>query len=429
MNHTIHLPEGSRLLHIGPHKTGTTTLQAAFHQNRESLLRQGVHYAGKRSQPMTAAMAVATGRIMPGDSTNALDRWVDLVAEINAAAASQTVISSEFFCEADAEHIRRIVSDLGTDCTHVVITLRPLVKILASQWQQYLQNRFTMTYAAWLDAMLNHADETDLTPSFWRRHRHDVLVRRWADVIGKDNVTVVVLDEADKRMLMRTFEEMLSLEAETLVPRDLAANRSLTFAEAEMVRSFNEQYQAQGWSHADYIRFVRFGAARYLQQRRPSPGEARVLTPEWAVERAIRIGTEMASDVASTGVKIVGNLDSLTDSLEGSAVGDNPEHIEVPTHVATRFSTGVVERIAAVPSRPAPAARAAGPMEEALRARHELRRLEANLGRLDSELRATRRDAAKAWRAGNLTTRQVLAIVFRRAWARTRRTLRVSGAR
>lgn len=42
-------PDGSVILHIGPHKTGTTTLQAAFHQNREPLEAQGVHYVGSRA--------------------------------------------------------------------------------------------------------------------------------------------------------------------------------------------------------------------------------------------------------------------------------------------------------------------------------------------------------------------------------------------
>ncbi|MEJ7756576.1 MAG: hypothetical protein WKF83_09890 [Nocardioidaceae bacterium] len=31
------LPKGTRLLHIGPHKTGTTSLQGAFHNNRDRL--------------------------------------------------------------------------------------------------------------------------------------------------------------------------------------------------------------------------------------------------------------------------------------------------------------------------------------------------------------------------------------------------------
>ena len=48
MTDPLLLPEGCRLIHIGPHKTGTTALQWAMHVARDSLHEQGVHYAGDR---------------------------------------------------------------------------------------------------------------------------------------------------------------------------------------------------------------------------------------------------------------------------------------------------------------------------------------------------------------------------------------------
>src|SRR5207249_2973145 len=41
------LPEGTRLVHIGPPKTGTTAVQGAFHARRREVLAQGVRYAGR----------------------------------------------------------------------------------------------------------------------------------------------------------------------------------------------------------------------------------------------------------------------------------------------------------------------------------------------------------------------------------------------
>ena len=40
---SIVLPEGTILLHIGPHKTGTTSLQNSVRANRDEILRQGVY--------------------------------------------------------------------------------------------------------------------------------------------------------------------------------------------------------------------------------------------------------------------------------------------------------------------------------------------------------------------------------------------------
>ena len=38
---------GTRLLHIGPHKTGTTAIQGALHLARERLTAEGVVYPGR----------------------------------------------------------------------------------------------------------------------------------------------------------------------------------------------------------------------------------------------------------------------------------------------------------------------------------------------------------------------------------------------
>ncbi len=366
------LPDGVRLLHIGPHKTGTTTMQAAFHQNREPLAAQGVHYPGNRAHPMTAVMAAASGRAVPSSQPDAArNRWHRLAEEVRASEARAVVLSSEFFCEADDTRIRAILDDLAADPVHVVITLRPLVRIFGSQWQQYMQNRMVISYETWLDAMLNKPEDGTVTPSFWKRHRHDRLVRRWADAVGADNLTVIVVDESDRRMLVRTFEELLGLTDGTLEPRDPGANRSLTYAEAELLRAFNRSYLDHGWSHADYTRLVRFGAARHLQQRRPAADEPRVLTPAWAVERGSEIGAEMVTGIRATGVRVIGSLEVLADPNAATGVGDNPEEVEIPLEIAARFAAGLVKHLADVPGRQAPPGREVGEIEAIIRTRHE----------------------------------------------------------
>jgi hypothetical protein len=48
-------------------------------------------------------------------------------------------------------------------------------------------------------------------------------------------------------MLLRVFESMLGLPGGFLVPEDRAANRSLTTAEAELVRLLNEEFSRRDW--------------------------------------------------------------------------------------------------------------------------------------------------------------------------------------
>ncbi len=365
------LPAGDLLLHVGPFKTGTTTVQAAFHQNREALARQGIHYAGRGSQPMAAAMEAAGREALPtlGEGPR---RWPRLLEEIRAADARHVVVSSEFFSGADDDRARAIVEELGADRTHVVVTLRPLVRILASQWQQYVQNRVVVGYDEWLHAVLDDPDAPPtVTPSFWVRHRHDRLVRRWAEAVGADRLTVIVVDESDQRMLPRTFEQLLGLEPDTLVAHDLGSNRSLSWPEVELVRAFNRGWIDEDWAMADYTRLVRFGAIRKLQRRSVPADEPRVPIPAWAVNRASAIGAEMVAGIRARSVRVLGDLDTLADPALATQIGDVPGRPAVPVDVAGGLLAGLVADLAAVPPGAPPGQRVVGPIEAEMRRRHE----------------------------------------------------------
>ncbi len=361
------LPAGTRLLHIGPHKTGTTTLQAAFHESRDALALQGVHYAGARAHSMTAAMA-SLNRALPTLAGTPTAKWDELVAEVKASSADQVVVSSEFYSDAVDERIPAIIDDLGRDRVHVVVTLRSLTRILPSQWQQYIQNRFVISYDDWLHEMLRNTEHTKVTPTFWRRHRHDRLIQRWADEVGPDRFSVVVVDERDKSMLTSSFERLLAVEPGTLRSTQ-TANRSLTFSEVEMLREFNRQWHEHEWVDADYTRLVRFGAARHLQRRTPAPNEERLLTPEWAVERALEVQREMNGEIERMGLRVIGDLSSLADPALVKDVGTNVPVTEVAPDLAARLTAGLVKAVTDIPRKEAGDDRVVGELEAAARAR------------------------------------------------------------
>ena len=95
-------------------------------------------------------------------------------------------------------------------------------------------------------------------------------------------------------------------------------NRSLTVAEAELVRRLNEEFSRREWPHRSYSRFMRYGAVEHMKTaRQPSPEEPRIATPAWALARAAEISAEMAGNIEALGVNIVGDI---------SALGRRPEH-------------------------------------------------------------------------------------------------------
>jgi len=333
---------GSRLLHIGPHKTGTSAIQGALYLARKRLAAEGVVYPGQGRTVLWPILAVTGQPALRGGPRPEMSYWDSLVRDVRAAGDQRVVLSSEFFAEADDATVRRVIADLGGARVHVVVTLRSLTRILPSQWQQYLQNGFDFRYLEWLEGILSEPPRTP-TPGFWRRHRHDALVTRWAAENGPENLTVIVLDESDRLMLLRVFESMLGLPGGFLVPEERAANRSLTAAEAELVRMLNEEFSRRAWPHRDYGRFMRYGAVEHMKEaRRPSPDEPRIATPSWALVRAAEISAEMAAGIETLGVNIVGDIASLgkLPAAEADPAADGPAPLMVPVEAAVRATLG-----------------------------------------------------------------------------------------
>jgi hypothetical protein len=331
------LPDDAILLHIGPHKTGTTALQGAFHANREALAEHHVHYAGAGRQPMLAALAMTGRPGRRGDRRAKPRHWQRLLNDVSSAGDSRVVVSSEFFTDSSDDVARDIVTDLGQDRVHVVVTLRPLHKIMPSQWQQYVQNGLRTRYPMWLDHMLNKPPYEKPTPTFWRRHSHGDLVRRWADVVGPDHLTVIVLDESNRRMLLDTFEALLALPSGVLQPEEGLTNRSLTAGEIEVIRRINEEFKARNWPDSMYGAIARNGIAKQLLVRQPSRDEPTILTPTWALEGAAKRGAAAVASIEATGVRVIGDLASMSAIPDPAPGADEPpsKDAELPASAAT----------------------------------------------------------------------------------------------
>ena len=309
------LPEGSVLVHVGFHKTGTTALQSAFASTRPELLEVGVLYPGELRSHHRAAMAVTERTWGWGDKGGRKHRpkyWDELVAA-TAEHPDRVVISSEALSLAQEDAIDRMVDELGPERLHVVGTLRPFARLLSSSWQQYLKYGLAMPYVEWLENVFANPPECPPSPNFWRRNDYLGVFTRWAARLGPDRVTLVVLDERDRDYLFRTFETLVGVPEGLLVPDPAlgASNRSMTAAEAEMLRLVNER-GGRDWDWALYQAGVRRGAImRMVEARRPAPDEPGIVTPEWAVEAAQDFGRRTADGIEALGINVHGDLGSL----------------------------------------------------------------------------------------------------------------------
>lgn len=335
------LPEGSRIVHIGPHKTGTTALQAAFWNNRKAVAKQGVHYASNGRHAMTAVLA-GIEHISPWTVDKRPPpkwKWERLLNDIRSSNAKRVVLSSEFFADAKPENAARVIQQLDPKRVQVIVTLRPLSRILTSQWQQFVQNQNTFGFEEFLQKTLEDPRPAK-PPVFWRRHRHDDLVKRWADLVGPDHVTVVALSEGDRDMVLRAFEQITGLKTGTLAPDPTIQNRSMTLPEIETIRAFNIAYKEKNLPSILYMRIMRFGATFVMQQREPNPDEPKIELPDWSVDPIRQISTEMMDNIRATGVRVVGDLDDML-YVPKPRVGPAPE-VNVSPEVAASAALGVL---------------------------------------------------------------------------------------
>lgn len=306
---SLPVPEGTRLVHVGPPKTGTTALQAAFHAARPAVLAQGVRYIGRRqhsrSEVYAALQRPAYSHLK---SPPPMRRWLGLVDEIRSAPEPRVFLSSEIFADGGPETIRRVVDDLDASRLHIAVTLRPLPRILASQWQQEVRGGQRKPYDSWLRDVFSEQGPT--ARHFWHRHRHDRLIASWVEAVGADRVTVVVVDERDHGMILRAFEQLLGLQEGTLVEVTDRTNRSMSLPEVEAVRSFNVVAQAVRMPRRWRFKLSRV-VRRIVIMPEPDPSEPRLETPQWAYDRAAGLARSMVDAITASGVRVIGDIESL----------------------------------------------------------------------------------------------------------------------
>jgi hypothetical protein len=202
-----------------------------------------------------------------------------------------------------------------------------------------------MSYDEWLAAILADRPDPDVTPTFWHRHRHDQLIERWASAVGPASVTVVVVDDDDPMALMRTFEDLLALPRNTLLPEEVRANRSLTAAEARLVRAVNVLYDRSRLPPRIYQRVMRGGAARYLLDREPAASEGRIATPTWALDRTRAQSEQMTAAIKASGVRTIGDLSKLNGTPDARSDRERSDDESVPPRLIARLLVGAARSL------------------------------------------------------------------------------------
>lgn len=303
------------VLHIGLMKSGTTYLQGMLGANRDLLAGHGVLFPG----PVWARQksAIADLRQLAGAKSGV---WEGLRDEIDAFPGT-AVISVEHLAGMGTAQVETIAGAFGAARVEAIVTVRDLGRSIPAMWQEGAKNGRPIGWADYLVAVEAHDDEHT---GFWRRQRAAGITARWAEVLGTDAVTVVVVPApgAAPRLLWDRFRDAAVLPDGSWVdgPR---SNESLGAASTVLMTRVNQE--VGDLARMDYRRLIKPLGKYVLGRHRDADERIGFEPPDWVHEEGRRIRHR----IARSGVRVVGELSELepvtTPGADPAAITDAAE--------------------------------------------------------------------------------------------------------
>jgi hypothetical protein len=222
------------IIHIGVHKTGTTSLQKAFATERALLREHGIAYPLLPGQAQAGQHALAYAvRRRDVPAVTAMLRAADVARE----GLSTVLFSSEDLSNAPADGIA-VLKDLldqqfGRPDFTIYVGIRRWADRLISFWQHFTRHGSPVAMPTFVETQLAMEAEG---------HRLDIApaINRWTDVFGQQSVIVSPVERATARgndLVVHVFRELLGIDAPALAGR-YAENTSV-IEHTELVRAVN----------------------------------------------------------------------------------------------------------------------------------------------------------------------------------------------
>ena len=178
-------------MHVGPHKTGTTTIQFSMNLNKNLLKKNGVYYpsSGWVSDSLPGHHNLAWELSENGLFSEKYGAWAELIAELNQVNFDKIILSSEDFCTLPREKIHQIYDYLKDFDVHIVIYVRRQDQCLQSAWSEKIKSAKDDT--EWL-SFSEYVAQVDYKFPYYDYY---TLIQKWSDVFGKPQIIVRVLEK------------------------------------------------------------------------------------------------------------------------------------------------------------------------------------------------------------------------------------------
>lgn len=240
------------VLHIGPHKTGTSYLQVLFRDLSTQLQSRGILYPPHWTAEFVLGHA-ALARRLQEERDEKLQLEFD---ELNASGSEIVLISAEDLSNLSTKQIATLRECIGEHPISVVFYCRRWLELLPSVWQELIKHGRTFNLPEFVALQL--VNPLDSLPLNYAR-----TLDKFAAVFARENVFLVSYSsivDSGGNIAEHFFREFLSWP-DAPVARKSRVNASLSLLDTEMVRILNA------------MQAIRAGAAdarirdRYLKKR------------------------------------------------------------------------------------------------------------------------------------------------------------------
>jgi hypothetical protein len=238
------------LIHIGPHKTGTTYLQRSFAQLRPALRARGIDY------PDDWGGADGHHRLVEQLWANDLAAAQAAFDRLHRGEAATVLLSSETLAYLGDDDVARLHAMLRGQPATIIFYARRWSELLPSSWREMVKHGSLLTLPEFVLSCLGDPAASEVI-------NFDRVLGRWGSVFGADVLRVAsysaVLD-AGQDLLTHFASRFLDWPdmPETGVGR---VNESLHMVDCEIIRSLN----ALEWTRARESRQRLYH--RFLAQR------------------------------------------------------------------------------------------------------------------------------------------------------------------
>lgn len=224
------------LVHIGPHKTGTTYLQGGLRLLHGALAENGVVF------PLEWAVSPSNPSLLKlVEQLRAPHGRADLepsFAALNAGPHRAVVLSAEGFSNMGPDDIAVLRELIGNNPVRIVFYCRRWCELLPSAWRETIKHGRTYSFAD-VVADQSRRPRASATVNF------GMVLRRWVNAFGLDRVHLVsysALVDAKEDLLRHFLETFLGL-GRLMDGADLTSvqrNASVSLEDTEILRALNE---------------------------------------------------------------------------------------------------------------------------------------------------------------------------------------------